>query len=168
MSVVDALQDALAIEHQVIYGYGVVGAHVSNPGLQLNSLMPSQAAVQLRLRQHQELRDHIAALVRSARQAPVSAATAYQLPFVVTGPSAARRLGLLLEQSVGSAAYDVIAASERRSPERALMIRSLTAAADWQARWTVADLTPYAVPFPGRPGQPAASQPSTTPTSSPS
>lgn len=166
MSRVDALQRALAIEHQVIYGYGVLGAHLGT-GRAVNRLMPAEAETQARLQQHLELRDRIASLVRVAGSKPVAAAVAYQLPFPVTGPSSAAQLGWRLESSVGSAAYSVIAESGPNSPERALMIGALTTANDWQIRWSTGNSGgAYAVPFPGRPVQPSASQPSTTPTSS--
>ena len=165
MSLVDALQRALAIEQQVIYGYGVLGAHLSDPN-ELGHPAPSPDDARDRLDQHLELRDRIATLVKATGRTPVAGEAAYRLPFAVDSASAARKLGQELEQSAAGAAYDVIAASAPHSPERRVLAAALTAAADWQAQWALADFEPYANPFPGRPGQPAASQPSTTPTSS--
>ena len=164
MTVVDALQHALAVEHQVIYGYGVLGAHLSDRAKR-TGITPSGDDARSRLEQHLELRDRIAALVQRHGDTPVAAEPAYQLPFAVTDASAALRLGRQLEDDVAAAGYAVIAASGPRSPERRLMVASLSAAADWSARWALAELRPFAAPFPG---QPVASKPSTTPTSSPS
>ncbi|HET6815972.1 MAG TPA: DUF4439 domain-containing protein [Mycobacteriales bacterium] len=166
MSLVEALQRALAIEYQVIYGYGVLGAHLT-AGKETNAAATPAMALQ-RLQEHQDLRDRLAELVHAAGRTPVTAEPAYRLPYPVTDPSGARRLAQHLENTVASAAYAVIAASRPDSPARALMIGALIDAADWQTRWAVADFAPFAFPFPGRPGQPAAIQPSTTPTSSPS
>jgi hypothetical protein len=155
MSRLDALQRALAIEHQVIYGYGVVGAHLTGSRA-ANRLRPSESQTQQRLDQHLELRDRIAALVRAAGGSPVAGAAAYDLPFPVTGPSSAARLGWQLETSVAAAAYDVIAAGGPNSKERELMIDALTTAADWESRWSMRSFgAAYAVAFPGRPGQPS-------------
>jgi len=62
MTVVEGLQRALAVEHEVIYGYGVVGAHLVGPAPSVTPpLSRSQAA--RRLAQHLVLRDRIAALL---------------------------------------------------------------------------------------------------------
>ena len=149
---VDALQRALAIEHQVIYGYGVLGAHLRQ-GSTSHGFTPTQSDARSRLQEHQELRDRLAAQVRAAGRTPVAAEPAYRLPFAVSNESTAQRLGRQLESSVAAAGYDVIAVSRPSSPERGLMLGALTAAAAWQARWALAAFEPYAEPFPGRPGQ---------------
>ena len=153
-SLVAAMQRALAIEHEAIYGYGVVGAHLSDARGSTNG-PPTAPEVQQRLQQHQELRDRIAALLQRNGATPTPAAVGYELPFPVTRPASAARLALRLEVSGASAAYDVIAASAAGSPERGVMVAALTAAADWESRWSRwTALGPYAVPFPGRPDQP--------------
>jgi hypothetical protein len=167
MSLVDALQRALAIEHQVIYGYGVLGARLATGGRgTLPGAPPDQLETEGRLEQHKVLRDRLAGLLLARHQTPTAAAAAYQLPFAVTNTQSARKLAAGLENSVTEAAYDVISLSRPDSNDRRLMIAALAGAADWYARWTLAMSEPSAVPFPGRPGQPGASQPSTTPTSS--
>ncbi len=168
----DALQHALAVEHQVVYGYGIVGAHVGdragNATIRSHTLTPDQALQ--RLEEHEKLRDRISSLLLRLHQRPAPAAVAYALPFPVTDAVAARKLAQSLEQSVAGAAYDVIAVSGTGSAERTLMVGSLAAAADWGGRWALAALEPFVEAFPGQPGQSEESgqpsQPSTTPTSS--
>lgn len=164
MTVTDSLQQALAIEHQVIYGYGVLGAHLSGRDAITDGPVTQQQAA-ARLDQHKVLRDRLAALLRSRHQQPTPAAAAYALPFPVTNETEAAHLGQTLERAAAQSAYAVIAQATRSSAERRLMIAALAEAATWEGQWTIAIPEPFAWAFPG---QPAASQPSTTPTSSPS
>ena len=165
MSLLAALQDALAIEHQAVYGYGVVGAHaayLSGRG----ALVHDRTQVEGRLDAHKALGDQLARLVVALHAQPVAAAAAYRLPFPVETHDDAARLGRQLEQATQRAAWAVIAASDASSPARALMVTALASAAEWDARWAFD--SDKLEPVPALPGQPTASQPSTTPTSSPS
>jgi hypothetical protein len=165
MSLLTALQDALAVEYQAVYGYGVVGAHAGyffGPGAPVHD----RAQVEGRLDAHKAVRDQLAQLITAMHAQPVPAAAAYRLPFPVEKHDAAARLGRQLEQAAQRAAWTVIAASASASPARTLMVSALAGAAEWDARWAFDSGELLSVP--ALPGQPDASQPSTTPTSSPS
>jgi hypothetical protein len=155
VSLVDALQAALAVEHQVVYGYGVVGAR------QRGAARRDAGSC---LTRHQGLRDALARLVVTRGGTPVPAEPAYALPFAVDGALAAATLGARLEDATSGAAWDVLAVTTATDTrERHLGISALTSSAEWSARWRAASGEPALPPFPG---QPTASQPSTTPTSS--
>jgi hypothetical protein len=120
MTVVEALQAALSVEQQVVYGYGVLGA-------QLSGKLESYAASCLT--EHMTHRDAIAAMVTAAGATPVAAAPAYQLPFHVTDRSSARRLAVRLEQASAGAAWDLVASSDPGSAPRRSAVDWLTDAA---------------------------------------
>lgn len=138
-TVVDAAQVALAAEYAIVYGYGVVGAHLSG-----STQERAAAALQV----HEQRRDQLAALITAARVNPVAAQPAYQTPFPVTGGGSAARLAVVLEDGGAGAAWDLLAASPAQSPWRSLAIRWLTDAAVRIGQWGGA--------VPPLPGQPVA------------
>jgi len=155
-----AIRAALEAEYAVIYGYGVAGGRLRGRDL---------AFAQERLATHQEWRDQLLAVASSAADRPAPL-PAYELPFPVEDPAAARRLAVRLEDGAAGAAWDVVAASRPATAARRLGVALLAdvavAAADWRTRGHVDD-------DPAFPGAPpgfaqADSQPSTTPTTSPS
>ena len=155
MSAAAAVRAAIRIEDQVVYGYGVVGAHLHGADRRLAAA---------RLAAHQQLRDNLRAL---GVEAP-AAAGAYALPFPVTDDATAAALAVRLEDAAGNAAWALIASAAAGSAARRLGVETLadvaTAARRWRSRAGVTD-------DPALPGQPAAlaeSQPSTTATTSPS
>ena len=89
MAVTDALQDALAGEHAVIWGYGVVGAEVTEE--QRPDVRAAEQA-------HRTRRDATADLLRSMAAVPAQAQAYYELPFPVTDPTSGLRLAVHLEQ----------------------------------------------------------------------
>jgi hypothetical protein len=157
VTAIRALQAALDVEHRVVYGYGVVGAHLTGG--------PRRLAAR-RLAAHQLLRDRVAAIVAAAGASPVVAQPAYALPFPVEDAAAALRLASDLEDAVAGAAWDLTAASRPETDVRHIGVTTLAAA--WR-RLVRGSVDPA---LPGRPlgssAQPAPSQPSITPTSSPS
>jgi hypothetical protein len=166
MSLVGALQQALATEHEAVYGYGVVGAH-SPVIAPLTRSATQHKQVGDRLIEHKVLRDALEELIRRLGATPVAAQFAYQLPFRVHARRAAARLARQLEEACEQAAWAVISASRAESPARRLMVRALAAAATWDTLWAIDGLALASDPaVPSLPGQPGASQPSTTPTSS--
>jgi hypothetical protein len=139
MAELSALREALAAEQSVVYGYGVVGAHLSGK---------AEKYAAARLTAHQVLRDQLAALIQQIGAVPGAARAAYQLPFPVSDPAGARRLGGTLENGSAGAAWDLAAATTSASPGRALAVDWLIDAAAAAALWGA----PSALP-----GQPTAS-----------
>lgn len=121
---VSALQAALRAEHAAVYGYGVVGAHLTGAAL---------AAATSDWIAHQVTRDSLEAMLRSAGQQPAAAAVAYRLPHPVHGPAAAMSLAVTLENRVAAAYLAVVALPGRTFRE--LGARSVTAAAIRAASW---------------------------------
>jgi hypothetical protein len=115
-----ALQSALAAEDEIVYGYGVVGAHVPT------SLQPTVTAI---WDSHRRRRDDLAELIRTAGDAPVAPAAAYALPFTVDSLATARRLATHLENGGAGAAWDLVAASPPSSGARTLAVGWLAASA---------------------------------------
>ena len=135
-TVAQALAAALTVEHQVVYGYGVAGAHVS---------AAAHAQALRDLEAHRIRRDRLAAMLGPA--APVAAA-AYALPFPVHDDATARSLCALLEDGCAGAAWDLVAAAAPGSAARDLGVSWLAESAVGAARWR--SLSPGA-PLPGQP-----------------
>lgn len=153
MTPVRALQAALEVEHQVVYGYGLAGGHLTGR---------LREESRRRVDVHAARRDRLAELVSSAGGRPVVAQPAYRDPVGVTGRSTALALLVRLEDAAAGAAWDVVEASAAGGEARRLGIETLADAATWAARWRAAAGDPTRPALPGQPG----SHPSTTPTSS--
>jgi hypothetical protein len=134
-----ALRDALAAEQAIVYGYGVVGAHLSGK---------AEKYAAARLTAHQVLRDELTALIQQVGAVPSAALPAYQLPFPIGNTADARRLAGTLENGSAGAAWDLTAATTARSTARELAVGWLLDVAGSAALWGA----PNALP-----GQPAAS-----------
>ena len=150
-----ALRAAIRIENEIVYGYGVIGAHLGGA---------RQRYAASRLAAHQQLRDRLQALARTT----IPTEPAYALPGPVVNAQEATALGIRLEDAAGAAAYALVAAAGADSAARQLAVVTLgdvaTAARTWRAVTGATD-DPA---FPGQPVAASASQPSTTPTTSPS
>ena len=131
-----ALAAALSVEHQVIYGYGVAGAHVS---------AATHARVLRELDAHRLRRDRLAALLGASAPA---AAAAYAMPFPVHDDATARSLGAVLEDGCAGAAWDLVAAAAAGSAARDLGVSWIVDAAVAAARWR--GVSP-GTPLPGQP-----------------
>jgi hypothetical protein len=136
MADLTALREALAAEQAVVYGYGVVGAHLSGK---------AEKYAAARLTAHQNLRDELAALIQQVGAVPGAALPAYRLPFAVTDSAAARRLGGALENGSAGAAWDLTAETSAASAGRELAVGWLTDAAEAAALWGAP------TPLPGSP-----------------
>jgi hypothetical protein len=132
---ISALQAALAAEHAAIYGYGVVGAHLTGTAL---------ATAKSDWIAHQLARDSLEAILRSAGAQPVAAAAAYRLPHPVRGRAAAMALAVTLEDRVTTAYLGLVAVTSTRI--RAFGARGVLAAALRAASWRG-----RTVAFPGLP-----------------
>jgi Domain of unknown function (DUF4439) len=95
-----ALQVALAAEHAAIYGYGVLGAHLTG------SL---ERAAQQDWAVHQVARDTLESKLTALGAQPVPAQAAYQLPFQVGAIPAAVSLAAFLEDRVATAYLGLVA-----------------------------------------------------------
>lgn len=121
---VAAAQAALAAEHAVVYGYGVVGGRVGDA--REHEAAAAHAA-------HRAHRDALARTVRDLGGEPVAASAGYALPFAVPDTAAAVRLAAELEDRVAGAWADLVRASE--GPLRRRAADALREAAVRAARW---------------------------------
>lgn len=121
----DALQEALAAEHAAVYGYAVVGAHLSGR---------DRALATRHLDAHRAARDELEAVIRERDGVPATALAGYALPFEVTGRSSARRLAGRLERATAGAYAGLVGAS--RDDVRRHAALAMQDCAVRQARWT--------------------------------
>ena len=118
------LQLALAAEHAAIYGYGVVGAHLS--GAQRRYAATADAA-------HRARRDQLRELLVERGATPVAAAAAYRLPAVVVSGADAVELAVTLEERLAS--VWVTAVGDLTGALRALAARAVQDCAVRAAVW---------------------------------
>ena len=146
LGTVRALQSALAAEHAAVYGYGVVGAHLSGS---------QQATATTDWVAHQVSRDRLEAMLRAAGGSqPTAAAVAYQLPTPVRNARDAVALAVVLENRIATAYLGLVAlanAAIREYGAQQVQASALRAAA-WRGS-TVAfpGLTSAALSAPRRP-----------------
>lgn len=138
---VEPLQEVLAAEHAVIYGYGVVGAH-------LRGAARRRAAGELA--RHRSQRDALAVQLWELGADPVQTAPAYELPRPVTSSDGARDLAALLESRLAAVWADAVLTLPARQAakdtvrSRDQAVAGLRAAAVAAALWRG-----ESVPFPG-------------------
>jgi hypothetical protein len=162
MTPLAALQAALTVEHQVVYGYGIVGAHLDARAFQPSGGVTRDECIE-RLDAHRALRDRLTTLVRGVGGRPVLSAPAYDVPFPVRSRLDAAQLGLVLENATAGAMWDLIEAAPGGSAARRLSVAELAVAARFAARWSG---SAWATDTTALPGQPATAQPSSSATSS--
>ncbi len=104
MSLLDALQAALAGEHAAVYGYGVVGAQVASAA--------DQRAARAGYDVHRARRAALVSLVTSNGGQPVAANPAYDVGGPVTTPAEARALAGRIESSAAGPYADLVAAAD--------------------------------------------------------
>jgi uncharacterized protein DUF4439 len=102
---VPALQAALAAENAAIFGYGVVGAHLSGNG---------QTAAGQDWTGHNQSRDTLTAMISGLGAAPAAAQASYQVPFRVHDAASAMALAAYLEDGVTRAYLALVAVSDQR------------------------------------------------------
>ncbi len=135
-----ALFDAIATEHGIIYGYGLVSAR-SAP--QVNPLVSSAMA------EHRARREAAVAMLESRSIAAPLPAAGYTLPVEPDEPADAARLAMRMEEDCAVAWRAVIeqASSEE---DRAFGVTALTQCAVRAAQWRrVLGIAPVTVAFPG-------------------
>lgn len=135
-----ALFDAVANEHGVIYGYGLVSAH-STPDV--NDLVSDAMAA------HRQLREDAIARLKSRNVPAPLPATGYQMPIEVDSPADAAKLALQMEQD-SAVAWRAVLEQATTSEDRTFAVTALTQCAVTAAKWRdVLKMVPNTVPFPG-------------------
>lgn len=102
---VPALQAALAAENAAIFGYGVVGAHLTGS---------SQTVAGQDWTGHNQARDTLTAMISGLGAAPAAAQASYRLPFRVHDTASAMKLAAYLEDGVTQAYLGLVAVSDQR------------------------------------------------------
>jgi Domain of unknown function (DUF4439) len=135
-----ALFDAVAAEHGVIYGYGLVSAHATPD---LNDLVSGALAG------HRARREKaIARLAARNVPAPVPA-VGYRLPFDVDVPTDAAKLAVRMEEDC-AVAWRAVLERAKTGEDRELAVTALKQCAVTAARWRqVLGVVPSTVAFPG-------------------
>ncbi|WP_084558030.1 ferritin-like domain-containing protein [Hamadaea tsunoensis] len=132
------LATALTLEHQAIYGYGILG-----PFLKSGETTTARTVEAV----HRARRDRLDDLLGA--DAPGSEA-AYALPEPVADRAGALKLAALLEDGVTTAYRAALADTE--GAYRKLALDAMVDAANRATAWRkVAGQTPLTLPFPGRP-----------------
>jgi len=135
------LQQALAAEHAAVYGYDVLGPHLTGA---------EQAAARAAGQKHRDRRDALTLALSRQRVTPVAAAPGYRLPRPVTDRASALRLAVDLEERTAEAWGGGLA--DLPKAQRAQGIDAVRDCAVRATRWRrMAGDTPLTVPFPGRP-----------------
>lgn len=146
--VADGLQAALAAEHAVVYGYGIVGAYLTADQREF-----AREAWDL----HRRRRDDLRAFLGERSASPVPAAPAYQLPRTVDGPQTAARLAARLEEGAVDAYLGLVAVDNpglRRFAAQAMQDCAMRAA-HWRGSTAAfPGLPPRAIYGRGRGGTP--------------
>jgi len=131
--VVDVLQDALAAEHAVVYGYGVAGARLTGRA--------RERALRAYDR-HRAQRDELVRVVADRGGDPVAPAASYALPHPVEDARDALALVTLLEERLAAVWADAVL--ELHGDLRQRAAEGLREAAVAAALWRRGS-----VPFPG-------------------
>ncbi len=135
-----ALFDAVATEHAVIYGYGLVSAH-STP--EENDLVADAMA------EHRERREAAIAMLDGLRVDPPLPAAGYQLPSQVQNPTDAANLAVRMEEDA-AVAWRAVLERATTAEQRTFAVTALSQAAVTGARWNrVLGVAPVTVAFPG-------------------
>lgn len=104
MTLLDALQAALAGEHAAVYGYGVVGARLAGRS--------DEAAARAGYDVHRTRRDLLEQQVRDRDAEPVAAQPAYDLGGPVATPAQARALATQIEHGTAATYADLVGATD--------------------------------------------------------
>ncbi|OKH73382.1 hypothetical protein EB74_20130 [Mycobacterium sp. SWH-M5] len=135
-----ALFDAVATEHGIIYGYGLVSAY-SSP--EENSLVAAAMA------EHRARREAAIAMLEGRSVTAPLPAAGYQLPSPVSDPVDAANLAVRMEQDA-AVAWRAVLEQATTSEDRAFAVTALTESAVTAAKWNrFLDVWPVTSPFPG-------------------
>ena len=132
---VDVLQDGLAAEHAVVYGYGVAGARMAGRA--------RERALRAYDR-HRAQRDELVRVIEDRGGLPLAPAAAYALPHPVEDARDALALVTLLEERLAAVWADAVL--ELRGDPQRRAAEGLREAAVAAALWRRGS-----IPFPGLP-----------------
>lgn len=135
-----ALFDALANEHGVIYGYGLVSAH---------STPDDNALVSGSLAGHRDLRERALARLTARKVTPPVPAMGYRMPLPVNGPTDAAKLAVRMEED-SAVAWRAVLEQASSGEDRELAVDALKRTAVTAAKWRrTLGVVPPTVAFPG-------------------
>ena len=135
-----ALFDAVAAEHGIIYGYGLVSAH-STPDA--NDVVSDAMA------EHRERREEAIARLEARSVTPPLPVPGYQLPIDVDSPGDAAKLAVRMEED-GAVAWRAVLERATTNEDREFAVAALTESAVTAAQWReVVGMEPSTVAFPG-------------------
>ncbi|WP_018600705.1 ferritin-like domain-containing protein [Mycobacterium sp. 155] len=135
-----ALFDAIAAEHSIIYGYGIVSAH---------STPDDNALVAAAMAEHRDRREAAITMLTARSVSPPLPAAGYQLPMPVANPTDAANLAVRMEQDA-AVAWRAVLEQATSDEDRAFAVTALTQAAVTAAKWRAQLGTwPVTVAFPG-------------------
>jgi len=135
-----ALFDAVATEHSVIYGYGLLSAH-STP--EENDLVAASMS------EHRERREAAIGMLTGRGIDPPLPAAGYQVPTQLDNPTDAANLAVRMEEDA-SVAWRAVLEQATSTQERGFAVQALTQTAVTAARWnSVLGVAPITVAFPG-------------------
>jgi phosphoribosylcarboxyaminoimidazole (NCAIR) mutase len=135
-----ALFDAIADEHGVIYGYGLVSAHTTPDE---NDLVAEAMA------EHRARREAAIAALSARNVAAPLAAAGYQLPIVINNPTDAAKLAVRMEED-SATSWRAVLEHATTTDDRTFAVTALTECAVTAAKWrAVVGTQPTTVAFPG-------------------
>lgn len=135
---VPLLAELLEAEHAVVYGYGVLGARLSDD---------ARRDAQLAFDGHRARRDQLVARLRERGGDPEPPSPAYDVS--VGSPAAALSLAVRLEEGMAVRWRDLVAGTDE-PPLRQLALAGLQESAVRAAQWRVrAGVLPVTVALPG-------------------
>ena len=135
-----ALVDAVAAEHGVIYGYGLVSAHST---FEVNPLVATA------MDEHRARREEAIQMLEARSVTPPLPAAGYQVPAPVTNPTDAANLAIRMEEDTATAWRAVLEQADN-AEDRTFAVTALTRAAVTAAEWRgVVEAAPVTVAFPG-------------------
>ena len=105
VSLVQAMQAALAAENAAIFGYGVAGAHLSGT---------RKTAAEQDWTGHNKARDTLTTMISGLGATPAAAQAYYRLPFAVHNATTATALAAYLEDGVTRAYLGLVAVSGQK------------------------------------------------------
>lgn len=105
VSLVQAMQAALAAENAAIFGYAVAGAHLSGT---------RKTAAEQDWTGHNKARDTLTTMISGLGATPAAAQAYYRLPFAVHNATTATALAAYLEDGVTRAYLGLVAVSGQK------------------------------------------------------
>ncbi|ULE33015.1 ferritin-like domain-containing protein [Mycobacterium sp. IDR2000157661] len=135
-----ALFDAIATEHAVIYGYGVVSAR---------SAPEDNYLVAEAISEHRERREAALTMLEERSIAVPLPAAGYQLPLTINSPADAETLAVRMEEDTAEA-WRAVVEQASTEQDRAFGVTALCQSAVMAARWRrLLGVSPVTVAFPG-------------------